>query len=322
MSAQIGNLQVRIGADIGDLQSRMRVARNEVAQAASVMNASLGRLGKGFAGVSKSAEDSAQAFVQGRKAANDLLSSIDPLYAAQDRYNKKLAEAQALLKNGSLTTEEFAKVQAGLKSQLAGTSQVFGTVANSNGRMRAGFTQLSFQLGDVSQQFALGVSPMRIFAQQGGQIVQAFQVMGGEGSKFLKFIGGPWGAAISAATVILIPLISKLFEGRDALSDLIKKKQEDARQTALSEQADRIWSQTLDGLIDRHKKLNEELSKRLTTQEAVDRDNLARQQADLDRETQQLAQERKRRDDLQKQLVEAQQNPGIVSGVAGAVVHG
>jgi hypothetical protein len=188
--------------------------------------------------------------------------------------------------------------------------------------MRAGFTQLSFQLGDVSQQFALGVSPMRIFAQQGGQIVQAFQVMGGEGSKFLKFIGGPWGAAISAATVILIPLISKLFEGRDALSDLIKKKQEDARQTALSEQADRIWSQTLDGLIDRHKKLNEELSKRLTTQEAVDRDNLARQQADLDRETQQLAQERKRRDDLQKQLVEAQQNPGVVSGVAGAVVHG
>jgi hypothetical protein len=37
--------------------------------------------------------------------------------------------------------------------------------------------------------------------------------MGGEGNNaFLKFLGGPWGIALSVAVVALTPLIGKLFE--------------------------------------------------------------------------------------------------------------
>ena len=52
-------------------------------------------------------------------------------------------------------------------------------VGKSAGEQRAGMQQLSYQIGDVAQQFALGTNPMIIFAQQGQQVVQALSMMKG-----------------------------------------------------------------------------------------------------------------------------------------------
>lgn len=51
---------------------------------------------------------------------------------------------------------------------------------------------LSFQANDVATSLASGISPMRTFAQQGGQIFQAFQIAGGP-----RAIFGAMGTAIS-----------------------------------------------------------------------------------------------------------------------------
>lgn len=86
----------------------------------------------------------------------------------------------------------------------------------SSGATRAGMQQLSFQLSDVAQGFALGVSPMTIFAQQSGQVIQALQIMGTESKGLIGFLGGPWGIAFSAAISIAGALASALFSGADA----------------------------------------------------------------------------------------------------------
>lgn len=85
------------------------------------------------------------------------------------------------------------------------------------GSTRMGFQQLSYQIGDVAQQYALGVNPMVIFAQQSGQVVQAVQLMGSSAGGLASFLGGPWGIAISTAVVALAPFIGKLFDTKDAL---------------------------------------------------------------------------------------------------------
>jgi hypothetical protein len=87
----------------------------------------------------------------------------------------------------------------------------------SRGQQRMGMQQLGFQLGDIATQYSMGTRASIIFAQQSGQTIQALQLMGGEGNKFLQFLRGPWGIALSVAAIALTPLIGKLLETGSAV---------------------------------------------------------------------------------------------------------
>lgn len=89
-------------------------------------------------------------------------------------------------------------------------------VTASAGAQRAGMQQLTMQIGDMATMYSLGAKPMQIFASQGAQIIGALQLMSGGASKFAMFMGGPWGALITAGTLILAPLIANLFSTEDA----------------------------------------------------------------------------------------------------------
>ncbi len=234
MVANAGSLNVRVGADISDLVSGMRRAQDSVKGSVNV--------------IEKSAKASARVFEDARRKADALLGAVDPLYAAQVRYDKELGRATQLMKAGALTANEMAKVQAGLKMQLDQTARSFSTVGGVSNRSRNAMQQLGFQVGDVSQGLAMGTKVSTIFMQQSGQVIQALQLMGGEGNKFLRFLGGPWGIALAAAAVLLTPLIAKLFDTKDALTKVIDKMREQAQQAALNEQADKIWKKTIEGL--------------------------------------------------------------------------
>lgn len=91
------------------------------------------------------------------------------------------------------------------------------------GRQRAAYQQLGFQVQDVFQQFALGINPLVILAQQGGQVTSAFALMGeGAGgaqskfTRFMTFLSGPWGAAILGAVTIGGLLAQTLWDNEDA----------------------------------------------------------------------------------------------------------
>ncbi|USA39619.1 phage tail length tape measure family protein [Pelagerythrobacter marinus] len=89
-------------------------------------------------------------------------------------------------------------------------------VTASAGAQRMGMQQLSMQLNDVATMYALGARPMQIFASQSGQVLQAVQLMSGGTSKFATFMMGPWGMALTTATIVLTPFIAKLFEAEEA----------------------------------------------------------------------------------------------------------
>lgn len=101
-------------------------------------------------------------------------------------------------------------------------NQQMAVVTRSAGEQRAGMQQLSYQIGDVAQQFALGTNPMIIFAQQGQQVVQALTMMRGGATGLIGFLGGPWGGVIMGAATVVGMFASKLYESGDAANSAAK----------------------------------------------------------------------------------------------------
>lgn len=125
---------------------------------------------------------------------------------------ERLEARQSSLKN---LTESFGKsgAQAYTNLERAAAKAAKGpstfavameSTAKSSASTAAGMQQLSFQLNDVVTQLASGANPMQVFAQQGGQIVGAFQTAPGLFSALSSGIA-------SAATVgsqLLIPFLA------------------------------------------------------------------------------------------------------------------
>lgn len=137
-------------------------------------------------------------------------------------------------------------------------------VVRSSNMQRAGMQQLSFQLGDMSTMFAMGARPMQIFASQGGQIIQAVQMMTGGTSRLAAFLGGPWGIAITSAAMVLAPLIGNLLSTGEAADGARGALQQltDARRADFEEQTRLGRAQNeLNGLLERQRALQEEIER-------------------------------------------------------------
>lgn len=121
---------------------------------------------------------------------------------------------------------EQAAASASTAALNANTAALVRNAGAARGRGAAGkpvgafglrpheLTNLSYQANDVVSGLAMGVSPMQIFAQQAGQIVQIFP---GLISGFLR-----WAPAIGLATAALAPFITKLNQA-NAEADTLKE---------------------------------------------------------------------------------------------------
>lgn len=133
----------------------------------------------------------------------------------------RVAQEQAVAAGIKLNAEQQRAAIHGraFMTQQSGAVATMGRLTASAAQQRAGMQQLSFQIGDVATMFAMGAPPMRIFASQGTQVVQAIGMMRGSAGGLVGFLGGPWGVAITAGAIALAPLIEGLFDTRDAANE-------------------------------------------------------------------------------------------------------
>lgn len=130
---------------------------------------------------------------------------------------------------------QAAMDRAGISAKgLAGAND---NLTRATGAQRQGLQQLGYQLSDIATMYSLGAKPAQIFASQLGQTVQAVQLMAGGTSRLATFLAGPWGIALSTATIAAAPFIGKLWEtysaanaATGALQSLIEKQRQQARE--------------------------------------------------------------------------------------------
>lgn len=182
---------------------------------------------------------------------------------------KELADSEGQAAAAARVQAEAAeKLQ--LAMQRAGvTSQAFGA-ANDNltgksAAARQGMLQLGYQIGDAATMFSLGANASQIFASQLGQTVQAVQLMAGGTSRLAAFLGGPWGIALSTATIVAAPFIGKLWEtysaanaATGALQKLIEKQRQQQAEKATVPNAQK----DIDALVKRRAELEADIAKR------------------------------------------------------------
>lgn len=167
-------------------------------------------VGTGVADYEGSAKRSAAAFrellaEQDRMEAKAraIKAALDPLAAAEDRYNQELEQTRRLEQAGLLTATEAEGQRRRLAQAIDAERRSLLQLNATNGEVRAGAQQLSFQIGDIATQFAAGTPPLLIFSQQSGQVVQAIGMMTRESKGLIGFLGGPWGQVITAGVILL-----------------------------------------------------------------------------------------------------------------------
>lgn len=146
--------------------------------------------------------------VTGMEAIATLINRVGALEAE----TKKLASANAAL---SSSTDAVIKNGARYNNALDAQSKELRNA-------RQGTQQLGMQINDFATSVSTGASPIQAFNQQLGQVGYAMSMMGGTAGKVGAFLAGPWGAAITIATMALGGMISKLFETSEETKKLEK----------------------------------------------------------------------------------------------------
>ncbi|HEV2865384.1 MAG TPA: hypothetical protein VGX37_02635 [Allosphingosinicella sp.] len=210
-----------------------------------------GRVGSAFAGIGtnvKSAADSFASFERGQQAANRLLASIDPLFAAQLRYNAAMDRANELQAQGMLTGQRYMQVIDALNDEFRRSITVQDNLNAVRGRGGMVAVQASQQFQDFFIQVAGGQSVLLAGTQQLSQMMFVLQSAGGGASSFARFMGSGWVAGIMAGVAVLGLLIPKLLDTEDAAEKATRELEENARQAEATRIAQEAFSHTLPGI--------------------------------------------------------------------------
>ena len=193
--------------------------------------------------LTKSTNNVASATRAQASAANELRNRLDPMFAAQKRFNQQMDEADRLYEAGVISLKEYTAAQKQARDALRQHAQAVqtGNENNQNNinkldatskalrRQRQGLQQVGMQVNDFATSVSTGASITTAFNQQIGQLGYALSIMGdaqGEATtkfqKFGQFLAGPWGAALTIASMLIGQMAEGMFEAEDATVDLEK----------------------------------------------------------------------------------------------------
>jgi hypothetical protein len=178
----------------------------------------------------KSAEASASVFMAAydrmEVKANALRAAIDPVFQAQQRFDREIAEARTLIGAGVISLDEYSKRAWQLQQGLDEAARAQTRAGASAGAHRMAMAGASYQVQDFITQVSMGANPINAFAVQSAQLAGQFSTLENRAGAVARFFMGPWGLAITAGAMILGPLVSKLWEESEADKAAAKAKEE------------------------------------------------------------------------------------------------
>lgn len=213
----------------------------------------------------KSAQQSAlvfnQAYSQMEDRARALVLAINPAAAAQDRFNREMGEARALVSQGVLSLDDYVEKLRHEQAALDAVSDAQKRGGVTAGAHRQAMIGASYQVQDFFTQVSMGANPMNAFAVQGAQLAGQFANIEGKAGNVARFFMGPWGMAITGAMLVGSMFTKGLFEQGETLDDLVAKLKDEQAQRGRNETAQRMFGSTLEGVTAAIREQREELDK-------------------------------------------------------------
>ena len=174
-----------------------------------------GALQGAVAGLNSSIGQQANDFLTARQEAalyqsmlDDVRAQFNPLFAAQRQYEQQLKRISDAEKLGAINAIEAAEAR-----QRAASMVQTGRVGDTNS---AYSSMVAPQLFDTGVTAAMGMNPMQIGLQQGTQIVQVMQQMGG-GKQALQGIAAGFMSLLNPINLVTIGVVALGAVGIQAL---------------------------------------------------------------------------------------------------------
>lgn len=220
----------------------------------------------------KSAADSATVFEAAldreEQSFRDLRASLDPAFAATQRYERAVEQATQAVRMGIATQEEANRVIAMARGRMDGLSAGADVVGRGMGGMRGQIQNAAFQIGDFATQVGAGTSASVALGQQLPQLLGGF---------------GAIGALLGAGFAIGVPLLTAAFRDNEAAAKSVTESVRDLEEamTALQAANEVYTAEGLQEQIDKYGELNSEILLLIERQRqyAVDRTILTASEA-------------------------------------------
>lgn len=272
-------------AEAGALE-RVEIELRQSAEATELFVTKHQRLADAAAQEQKLALTAANAAAEQRGLAASaalLRGELDPMYAAQQRFDAELTRADALLEAKIITEREYAQAVEISRARLtahaqavAGSNSTSLVLTQSTGALRAAMQGASYQVQDTFTQLSMGANIFQVVAIQGGQLAGQFSSIEGKAGSFARFMIGPYGLAITAALLITGALTKDLDLFGDKLEDATNKLKEDAAASELTRRAKIRYGSSVEGVTAALKEQDETLKQTAASEwSAAERANLA-----------------------------------------------
>lgn len=253
-----------------DVEAALQRQQNAAAKISAIMPQTAVQMrisdtnGTGFGQYEGSARASAAAFValqaeQEKLEARtrSLVSAIDPAFAAQQRFNREIGEARALVSAGTLSLDQYV-------AKLRLEQDALEAVGQTGKRTGTAFAAAAPQIQDLFTQISMGGNPVNALVVQGGQLAGQLQYAGGKAEAFARILMGPWGIAAQVALLVFSPLLGKMLDFSNATDDAIDKLKKDAKESEVTARAKDRFASSIEGveasIRDQKKALDESIA--------------------------------------------------------------
>ena len=179
MEIERAHQEIEIAAERAALAQRELIEGARADQAARTSQITYNEMLGVRAGPRNSARDSGLFFKEQMDAADELTArverikaEIDPMTAAQNRYNAEVAEYVRLNQMRLLSDDELAMGMQTAQQRLFLTSRSLGSMKDNTKLSALEMQNLGYQVNDVATMLLMGASPFQVMASQGGQVYQ------------------------------------------------------------------------------------------------------------------------------------------------------
>jgi hypothetical protein len=269
-----GRLNIELVAEIARLQSDLDRAKQLVNAASGDMAKSARAANDNLAAIGRGAGGGLQQFSREIAAVK---AQLDPMYAAQQRFNQQMDVLDDALRVGAIRQHEYAAATAQARLALQEHAQavmrnqaVLEDVGDGFKKSSGNARNFSLQMSQVGQQVMAGTGVIQALAIQLPDMTAGMHGAQEGAGRFAAFMGGPWGIALTTAIGLAATFAMTLIEEGESLDANLEKLRKDAAQTAATATAKAEFEKTLDGVIAAIREQSEALDKSIITSQQAE----------------------------------------------------